>query len=308
MAWGTEGDEHKSHLPIRTFHRGAWSPPESLRCADLPNGFWTQIPDLSRDDREYPAVVWLAIDATGTGRASICVCMPTDSGYTVADNLPYSGVPTIARDRDGDVWVAWWDLFIGMFWLHTYNRATADDVRIEGHGRHRRVAWTLSEPAPETWWAVLRARGREDFESVARIRAGPSLDMSWTDSSPPAGLLRYKIRRECVDTRYRWESRVVRTPEKSKGLTLRVPSPLPISRSGELHLANAVAGPLELRLYDLQGRVVCEFHSTASGSGEDTVRFDLGVAARPLGNGIYFAAIRDAAGGSSAAVKIVILR
>jgi hypothetical protein len=308
LVWGSQSREHEDHQPIATFNVGAWSVPESLRCAGFPNGFWTGNPDLSRDDREYPAVVWVATDATGTGRENLCVCMPTDSGFTVADMLPYTGVPTIARDRDGDVWVAWWDLFIGMFWLHTYNRATAEDVRIEGHGRSRRVAWTLSEPAPETWWAVLRARGQEDFALVARVRAGPSLDMSWADSSPPAGPLSYRIRRESVDTRYRWESPVLRTPERGKALVLRTLSPRPIWREGVLQLANAAAGPLDLRLYDLQGRVVLQQQRIASGLGEDTVRFDLGEAPGPLRNGIYFAAVRDAAGESSDAVKLVILR
>jgi len=204
--------------------------------------------------------------------------------------------------------LAGWDFWTGMFWIHTYNRATAENVRIEGHGRNRRIAWTLSEPAPETWWAVLRARGREDFEPVARVRAGPGLDMSWTDTSPPAGLLRYKIRRESVDRRYEWESPVVRTPERSKTLVLRAPSPWPVAREGALQLFNASDGPLELRLYDLQGRMVLRESGVATGSGEDVVRFDLAQAPVPISNGIYFAVVRDSEGKANEGIKLVVLR
>jgi len=293
-------------MPIASYRDGAWSVPVPVRCAGLRPGSWTNVADLSRDDGEYPAGVWLAVD--DTGYESMCVCMPTDSGFTVADHLPYAGVPTIARDRDGDVWLAWWDYFAGMFWLHTYNRATAADVHISGHGTQRQIAWMLSEPAPETWWAVLRARGSGDFELAARIRATSNLAMSWTDTSPPAGLLRYKIRRESVDTRYRWESPTVRAPDQGKGLVVRPPVGLPIARQGILELVNAAAGPLDLRLYDLQGRVVLRQQVIAAGSGEETIRFDLAEAPDRVRNGIYFAIVRDAAGQSSEAVKIVVLR
>lgn len=310
LAWGSGADEHLNHLPIRTYRDGQWSAPQAIPCADLPNGFWTSAPDLSRDGGEYPAVVWYATDATGTGRETICACMPTDAGFTVADNIPYAGRPTVARDRNGDMWVAWWDLFDGMHWLHTYNRATVEDVRAEEQGGSRRIAWTLSEPAPETWWAVLRARGQEEFQTIARVRAGPALEMSWTDSAPPAGVLRYRIRRESVDTRYRWDSRIVRTPELIRTFTAQGASPVAAGGELLLQVSNAAAGPLELRLFDVRGRVVLEQQGVASGMGEETVRFGLSRAGHgePLASGVFFAIVRDASGATSQAVKLVILK
>lgn len=308
LGWGTSADEHRNHLPMASFKDGTWSAPESLPCPGLTNGFWTENPDVSRDDGEYPAVVWVAVDATGTGRENLCVCMPTDSGFTAADHLPYTGLPTIARDRNGDVWVAWWDLFIGMFWLHTYNRATAEDVRIEGQGLHRRIAWTLSEPAPETWWAVLRARGDEAFTPVARVRAGSGLEMSWADSGPPAARVRYRIRRESVDARYRWESPEVRWPGKGRGLIARLLDWRPIGHDGILELENAAPGPLELRVFDVQGRMLHGVQRISSGAGPESIAFDLAAAGGRVRSGVYFVSIRDASGQVSPSLRLLVLR
>ncbi len=299
------------YIFLRSHRDGAWSPPETLRCAyrdGLPNHF-SDTPDLSRDDGEYPVIVWDAQNIRANN--TICVCMPSDSGYGVAEELAGVegdlGGPTAARDRNGDVWVAWAVRGDDVRWIHSYTRATATP-RIEGHGRHRRVAWTLSEPAPETWWAVLRARGAGDFEEVARVRAGPGLEMSWSDTSPPAGSLRYKIRRESVDTRYLWESAPVWVPEKSRGLIVRLLGRLPIAQRAALELENAESGPFELRLYDVQGRMIHQHHGSASGTGQDTIAFDLSDAGTQVPNGMYFASVRDASGQLSQTVRLVVLR
>ena len=300
------------HVFLRSYHDAIWSPPETLRCAyrdGLPNHY-ADTPDLSRDGGEYPVIVWDAQNIRANN--TICVCVPTDSGYGIAEELEgvegNLGLPTAARDRNGEVWVAWYVVGGDVRWIHSYVRATAGDLRVEGHGRHRRVAWTLSEPAPETWWAVLRARGPDDLEEVARVRAGAELEMSWTDTSPPGGVLRYKIRRESVDARYLWESAVVRVPEKSRGLILRLAVPLPIVQRATLQLENAESGPFQLRLFDVQGRMVHQHGGSASGTGQDTIAFDLATAGVPLPNGVYFAAVRDAGGQVSQVVRLVILR
>jgi hypothetical protein len=41
------------------------------------------------------------------------------------------------------------------------------------------------------------------------VRAADALEMSWTDTSLPANEIRYRIRRESVDTRYQWLSEEV---------------------------------------------------------------------------------------------------
>jgi len=208
LGWATLND----HLSIATFRDGAWSSTESLTCAyRRPEGYFTKSVDMSQDGGEYPAVAWSA-DHSHNAVQTICVCVPTDSGFTVADNLPDSeggNLPTVARDRNGDVWVAWCRDFDGMFWAHTYTTTTAGAPRIDPVGGARLVRWTLSEPAPETWWAVLRARGSGAYEPVARVRAGPDGELTWTDEAPLNEVLRYRIRRESVDKRYEWLSQEV---------------------------------------------------------------------------------------------------
>jgi hypothetical protein len=308
--WLASGTD-RPHVALMSYREGAWSPPESLQCAyrdGLPN-HRSGTPDLSRDDGEYPVIVWDAQDIRAL--ATICVCVPTESGYGVAEELQgvaiNGGLPTVARDRNGDVWVAW-SVFAGdVWWIHSYGRATAIP-RIEGHGINRRVAWTLSQSAPETWWAVLRARGSGDFEEVARVRAGPGLEMSWNDTSPPARQLRYKIRRESVDASYLWESAEVRLPKGGRGMIVEFLGRLPIERRGVLQVANAAPGPMELRFFDVQGRMVHLQHGTSDGAGHDTFDFDLATSQSPPPNGVYFATVRDASGQVSPAVRLVVLR
>jgi len=72
--------------------------------------------------------------------------------------------------------VAWNRLrTVGIWFTHAYTAATTSTPRIEPAAGDRVVRWTLSEPAPETWWAVLRAPEQGAFEEVARVRAGPGV-------------------------------------------------------------------------------------------------------------------------------------
>lgn len=221
----------------------------------------------------------------------------------------------MTRDRNGDAWLIWDLLRVGITrFTHTYVSATTSPPTITGTRRHRVLNWTLSEPAPETWWAVLRARGRGEFEQVTRVRAGPTLDMSWTDDSPPAGQLRYKIRRESVDTRYLWESEEARWPagQEKPRLRLALPGPIrpqvDVAPAVTLELEGAASGPLEVTLYDLQGRLVLRQQPESGGTGPDTIRLDFSLAERPLTPGVYFIRVQDAAGRSSDALKIAVLK
>src|SRR5262249_16389892 len=150
----------------------------------------------------------------------------------------------------------------GIFWTHTYTTATAGAPQIGGVAASRLVLWTLSEAAPETWWAVLRSRNGGPFEVAARVRAGPTTQMSWHDTSLP-GNLRYKIRRECVDTRYQWESAEAGWPRLARPIpiTLRVKNPF--VDGADIVLSGAAAGAVDAQLYDLQGRLVLRTEATA---------------------------------------------
>lgn len=304
MTWGS----YEPSLSIATFWNGQWIAHPPIECAyRLSAQHFSENADMSRDDGEFPAIAW---GAQVMGRSVICVCMPTDSGFTTAEELEFAPdgiLPTVARDRNGDVWVAWWRFFDGIFWTHTYVTATARDVRAGGAGAARRVQWTLSEPAPESWWAVLRARNDEAFEEVARVRATSDPHMAWEDLSPPAGVLRYRIRRESVDTRYGWLSEEARWPPRNRRPILTLASENPLDAEAEFEVMDAAEGPLTLRIYDVMGRVVARGEAAGGSAIVQRMRVALGAGVRPRA-GVYFAVAEDASGVSSAAIKLVVLK
>jgi hypothetical protein len=292
---------------------GAWATPESIRCAyRLQDEHRSQPPDLSRDSGEYPAVAWFAENAR-TRALTICVCIPTDSGFGMAEELdgPQNSVgPTVARDRNGDAWVAWSldRVNEGMVWTHTYTTVMAATPQVTVLGRARRIDWSLTSPAPRSWWAVMRARGSGPFEEVARVRAGAGLELTWTDTLPPEGPLRYTIRRECVDRRYEWLSDEAVWAAPNRGALHFSPVPSPFQDGMSIELVGARAGELELSFYDLHGRRVFERRSQASGTGQDTIRLDFRNTASALPAGVYFLRAHDAAGQVSGVAKLVLIR
>jgi hypothetical protein len=322
LAWGTEAP----YVNVAAFREGSLGVPETVTCDYLVPPEWqysSDTPDLSRDGGEYPAVAWGASSQISGGER-LCVSVPTDLGFSVADEISGAagGMPTVARDLNGDVWVASWDYNNSANWLHTYTRATSSAPRIAGAGVRRRVEWTLSEPAPETWWAVLKSVRGGDYVPVARVRAGPSVEMSWSDAEPPAAIVSYKIRRECVDTRYVWESDAVSFPKGARPPIFLGPPTAPTGDSDTepltpedrrwdhvgLSLAAAAPGPVTVRVYDLQGRLVLEQQVMAQGTDRVAIALDLGQAPQPLASGVYFARASDEAGNTSATVRVVLLK
>lgn len=323
MAWGTSRPE----IYLSTYRGGVWSETQALECAYREGPYsqhFSGDPDLSRDDAEYPVIVW---DAQFYGGSRICVCVPTDSGYGVGESLegvPGGVLPSVARDRNGDVWVAWWEEFGPLRWLHSYTSTVTSVPRVVGAGRHRALAWMLSEPAPGSWWTVQRAGGhaqhqpnappRADngadgtFEDVARVRAGDAVGMSWEDDSPPAGHLRYRVRRDCVDTRYEWLSDEASWPPQG-----RKPRPIRLAALGvgvgsEFELNDAAPGALDVQIYDVQGRLVDRQSEVAAAGEQKVFRLDLSTHRAGLRSGIYFVRVRDAIGQESNAVKTVLLK
>jgi hypothetical protein len=264
-------------------------------------------PDLSRDPFKYPAIAWGAQDQFA--HQNLFVSFPTDSGFGIGEQLESvtDGIlPTIVRDANGDAWVAWWKYFDGAFWIHSYTTATCSAPAVVGAGRRRSLVWTLSEPAPETWWAVLRARGEGEFELAGRVRAGAGQEMSWTDTSPPAGVLRYRIRRECVDKRYEWLSGEARWPARSRKPLLVPLSANPVTTRVEFEIVDAAAGALRVTLYDLQGRRVAGQQVVARGAASEVMALDWPSARLP--SGVYLLRAVDAGGQESQVVKLVVLQ
>jgi hypothetical protein len=168
----------------------------------------TASPYLSRDEAIRPVVAW---SWTGNGDG-ICICFPTDTGYEMGENIPNAGSgdsPAVAVDPNGDTWLAWKRTGGTVHWMHTYVTATTAAPTASRQGQRCVLTWTLSEPAPSSWWAVLRSPDGVLYEEVARVQAGGEPSMSWTDPTPLSGVTRYRIRRENVDKRYEWLSEPV---------------------------------------------------------------------------------------------------
>ncbi len=314
LSWATIED----FVGMASYRDGVWSAPESIFCAYLrPERHYSQSSAaMSRDDGEYPAVSWMAVSSLN-GLTCVCVCVPSDTGFTVAENLAGSeggSVPVVARDRNHDVWVAW-QAPSGMGWAHTYTHATGSAPVVASEGSALHISWTLSEPAPGSWWAVLCAEEGAEYEELGRVRASADVELAWTDLAPRGGPVRYRIRRECVDRQYQWLS-------EATLWTVDVPPGLPGAGSLQLVRAsahpgggllrfevwNARAGPLDLRVYDLRGRQLMRGQGTAAGSGRDSITVDLAAGGSRPAAGLYFLRVADSSGRVSPSAKIVYLR
>jgi hypothetical protein len=298
-----------SFVMASTFRDGAWSEPESIRCHfTRPGQHLSNVLDISRDPGEYPAIAWMDYNTHG-GITTMCVSFPTDDGFTTADVIPGTdgGGPTVARDRNGDVWVAWWKYYDGMFWIHSYTTATSSAPRITPRGDIVEVRWTLSESAPETWWALERGNEHGEYKTVGRVRARAELDMGLKDDPPPGDTVFYRVRRECVDKRYEWHSDVRSWPEVGIRV-IKIRAAPRLSNVQPIEIEGAAPGPLRIRLYDLQGRLVAEQQARVTGPAREVVSFDLAEPHGRLASGIWFLRVTDSTGDESPSIKVLVLR
>jgi hypothetical protein len=72
-------------------------------------------------------------------------------------------------------------------------------------------------------------------------------------------------------------------------------------------VAGADAGPLDVRLYDLQGRQQRRETMAAGGTGKDNLTMDLSSGTR-LSAGVYFLKVIDVKGRTSPTLRVVVLR
>lgn len=292
---------------------GHWEGPTEVGCDYAPgwNQLYTYSPMMSRDNELFPLLAWSTFETRQLqGRSSICCSIPADSGFTLADQIWSARNaldPSLVRDRNGDIWIAWWSWDDGGVWQHTYVTVQATDMRILGNGRHRDIAWSLTGEAPGSFWSVQRATGNGSFEDVARVRAGPSTVMSWRDDSPPGGILAYRVRRECVDDRYSWTSQPATWPANHGRGLIGVRRQDLSSASLKVDLVGMPPGPLDFGLYDLQGRRVWKMEARSHGYLQEALHFDLR-GASSLPNGVYFLRISSASGLEEASSRVIILR
>lgn len=298
---------------VWSFREGHWQAADTV-WAEHPPGeeFGPAWCSVSHDTAERPLLVWGDL-GYNVYRDVASLSFPTDEDWLSADEVPGSNGawnPDVARDRYGDAWVAWSLIGTnGLYFNHTYVSAISHPPRFDSSRKTPSLRWQLAEPAPGSWWAVQRAEGTGEFQTLGRTQAD-DIHMSWHDGGAPQGtLLRYRIRRESMDRRYEWHSEEAVWWPRGATLGLGLRGPLPTFTTGvEVAVTGAEGGALEIHVYDLQGRLVLKQSEATSGSGSDTFRLDFGSAQSHMGSGVYFARAADATGRVSQAVKLVVLR
>lgn len=309
LMWADDGWVHMS-----TYRDGIWSRGDSVRC--LPAVGETFQPyqlEAEHTSGERPVLAWTNAGYGYTYRDMTAIAFPNGNGWDPGEEVPGSDqsgwiAPTMTTDLNGDVWLVWRRASEGINrWIHTYCSATCGAPAVSTHGVGTRVTWALSARAPNSRWTVFRAAGDSPFDSLATVRASEDSVLAFDDATALAGRTwRYRIRRESVDVRYRWESDVAThwRPDTGGPIDLALANPT----GGQLTFRlTGAAGLLWARLYDLQGRVVLAERLGASGTGEDTFTLDLGAsgARRP---GIYFLRVTDAAGRASRVARVAVIR
>ena len=267
----------------------------------------TKTVDATQDGRPRPVLAWSTMSGDGVER--VYAAWPTDSGWARGEQVPGTddaGIPVVARDVNGDVWVAWAGNFDGIFWSHTYTSAFADTPSVGQSGTRPLVRWNLDRPAPESAWTLWRSAGGDAFVQVARVQAGGGTVMSAVDSTAPdAEVLHYRVQRECKDTRYVWTSAEAVWLPHSVHLAVALRSGNPAHDAIDVDVLGANAGGMTLELYDLQGRVVARARGNALGSGRDGLRLGLDPALHP---GLYLLRARTADQRLSRGLKIAVVR
>jgi hypothetical protein len=200
----------KACVHISRYHDGRWERGDSLRAEHQPGEtYWASWCDLSRERGDRPVLAW---GDRGFGRTHddlLCVATSRESGWNQGEVVPGTEggfIPTVARDRNGDVWLAWSNPdSAGVFVVHTYTSVIADTLRLTRQGSSDHLAWRLSGVAPGSHWSVDRAEGAGPFSEVGRLIAGAAVDMEWSGPAAP-GDARYRIRRDSIDARCAWTS------------------------------------------------------------------------------------------------------
>ena len=111
-----------------------------------------------------------------------------------------------------------------------------------------------------------------------------------------------------MDVRYQWLSEEPEWRARGHLFAIKPKSVSPLGAAAEFTVEGAESGLLEVRLYDLQGRVVLRREVAWSGGQSSTLTFDLAEARGRLASGVYFLRATDAGGQEADAIRFVILR
>jgi hypothetical protein len=282
---------------IATFDGASWTVSASLDCDLAPTAYYGIDAVISGLGDHAPAI---ATQAAIGGQLVSCVRLPGVTGYCRGDLFPGGLFETIAVDRNGDAWLAWY-LDPTVRWTHTYCTADIEAVAVHGTAAEREVTWTISESAPGAWWAIDRADGDLGFDEVARVTSDAGLDVGWIDTMESSlDSLRYRVRRECVDKRYVLSSQTVTwvgTADAESDSTVGQFSlvgfvPNPSIRGASIAFTLPAPGRAILELLDIAGRRVFRRDVGALGVGRHVVRVDDGSQLAP---GVYLIRLKSGA-------------
>lgn len=300
---------------LRTLRGNTWSGITALRwsfpTSQQVDQYFMYSADMSLDHRPLPVLTATSYNSRN-GSQVAHVAVPDSGRYARGEWIPGSlgaGLPFVARDENGDVWLAWSKFHDGAFWLHSYVTSTCEAPTLSEAAGRPRLSWMLSDRTPESAWRVLRSADDNPFEPLERVIAGDGLELTYVDSTaPPGARLRYRIRRESRDTRYVWESESsMEWHPRTRVLSMRLASANPSPAGLQFELTGANAGNLELRILDLQGRTMLRRKQASSGLGRDVMFVSPAESAR-LRAGVYLARVRASDGAESRAVKVAVVR
>jgi hypothetical protein len=307
VAWATVNND----ILMRSYSDEGWGPLQRFSSqfggtAD----YYTYAPDLSRDGLEWPILSWTTADAR-SGVETICVAATEPGSSFAASRIVGSEgglISSVARDKYGDVWVAWWRYYDGIFWTHTYTHSSPSAPVVVRTDALAQISWSLSEPSPGSHWSVMRSTDEGPFYPIGGIVAGQEATLRWDDRmNSPESVLRYRIRRDCLDARYEMLGPVSATSTINKpSLALTLESGNPVSQSLRMALLGASAGPAHIQLIDSLGRLqAINANSDVSGPYARTI-----VTVQPesrLRAGVYFVRAIDSSGARTEPVKVVFL-
>lgn len=300
-------------MHMSSYRNGAWDRGDSLRCLPVPGEtFRPTFLSAEMDTTEYPAIGWTNSGYGSTWRDVTAIAFGNGHGWDAGEELPDSELsgwfaPTLTTDLNGDLWIAWRRAREGVNrWTHSYCSATCAAPAVTAQGAGTRITWTLTSRAPGSRWTVFRAAGDGAFDSLGTVRADEDSVLVLDDyTAGPGATWHYRIRRESVDVRYRWESDFAThwRPDTRSPLGLALANPTGDRLAFRL---TGATGLLWARLFDLQGRVVLQERLAARGTGDDAFTLDLaGTGARHPG--VYFLRITDSTGRRTRTARVAVV-
>lgn len=237
---------------------GFWGPIDTLLCTYTPGEtFVTAWIDVSRQSEFPAAAAWSILGYGFTLRDGLVVGVQRGSSWDVFElpASPAGELPSVARDRYGEVWVSWSRIGRGgIYFMHSYVSAQPSLLLVSGTPHERRLRWNLSEPAPGSFWRVERADAGGAWREMGRVAARDDTALSFVDRSFANRSVSYRIIACAEDARFVAASGI-RTWEPGDVAPRLLVHGVPSSASAlSFTLFGVPDSEVVVELYDIQGR------------------------------------------------------